>query len=151
VLQRGSAHLRRSTTFATALANGNYVGVVNNLLTAGTTGTGGLRPVPVVAGTSLVTSQRTLRNGCDRIADGLTGGFVNPDTGQTILPRCFPENYLVANPQFGNAIYAANLGTSDYNALEVQLTMRPIHGLSLMATYGISKTMTQPGRQRLPH
>jgi hypothetical protein len=145
VLQRGSAHLRRSTTFATALANGNYATVVNSLLTAGATGTGGLRPLPVVAGTTLVTSQRALRNGCDRIADGLTGGFVNPDTGQTILPRCFPENYLTANPQFSTATYAENLGYTNYNALEIQLTMRPVHGLSLMATYSISKTMTQPG------
>jgi len=147
VLQRGSAQLRKSTTFATALANGNYVTVVNNLLTAGSTGTGGLRPLPIdpATGVTLVTSQRALRNGCDRIADGLTGGFVNPDTGQTILPRCFPENYLIANPQFSTAVYAKNLGRSDYNALEVQLTMRPVHGLSLTATYGISKTMNQPG------
>jgi hypothetical protein len=147
VLQRGSAHLRRSTTFAAALANGNYVSVINSLLTAGATGAGGLRPLPAdpATGTTLVTSQRALRNGCDRIADGLTGGFVNPDTGQMILPRCFPENYLIANPQFSTAVYAKNLGYSDYNALELQLTMRPIYGLSLMATYSVSKTMTQPG------
>src|SRR5262249_57733364 len=119
-------------TFVRAVANGNYVTVVNNLLTAGATGTGGLRPLPVIGGATLVTSQRALRNGCDRIADGLTGGFVNPDTGLTVLPRCFPENYLVANPQFSTANYASNLGWTDYNALEVQFTMRPVHGLSLM-------------------
>jgi hypothetical protein len=147
ILQRGSAQLRRSATFAANLANGNYAAVINSLLTAGTTVAGGLRDVPndPATGTPLTTSQRALRNGCDRIANGLTGGFVNPTSGQTILPRCFPENYLVTNPQWSNALYSTNLGYSNYNSVEVQLTMRPTHGLSLLATYGLSKTMVQPG------
>jgi hypothetical protein len=144
-LQRGSAHIRRA--FAANLANGNYAGVVQSLLTTGSTGAGGLQGLPLdpATGVTLVTSQRALRNGCDRIANGFVNGFVNPDTGSTILPRCFPENYLVANPQWGTAQYASNLGYSNYNSLEVQITMRPTHGLSLLATYGLSKTMVQPG------
>jgi hypothetical protein len=145
VLQRGSAHLRRA--FATNLANGNYAAVVTSLLTAGTTGAGGLQNVPIdpATGVTLVTSQRALRNGCDRIANNLTAGFTNPDTGLQILPRCFAENYFIANPQLSGAWWAENLGESTYNSLETQITMRPIHGLSLQATYGFSKTMTQPG------
>ena len=155
VLQRGSAHLRRAfgatvpAGFATApgLANGNYAGVVNALLTAGSIGAGGLQPLPIdpATGVTLVTSQRALRNGCDRIANGFGTGFTNPDTGLQILPRCFAENYFIANPQLSGAWWAENLGQSDYNSVEAQITMRPTHGLSFQATYGFSKTMVQPG------
>src|SRR5207244_8732955 len=103
VVQRGSSQLRRSTaaagatTIASALANGNYVAVIQGLLGANTTT--GLQTLPIdpLNGALLNTSQRVLRNGCDRLANGLTTGFVNPATGAQILPRCFPENYLVAN------------------------------------------------------
>lgn len=150
VLQRGSAHIRRaygSINNGSGLANGAYVTVLNSLLGANTaTGIQGL-PVDPLTGSQLVTAQRVLRNGCDRLANGFTNGFVNPDTGATLLPRCFAENYLTANPQWnsGNSLYSTNLGHSDYNSVEVQLTMRPIHGLSMQTTYGFSKTMVQPG------
>jgi hypothetical protein len=150
VLQRGSAHIRRA--FGAALANGNYVGVINGggglngLLQLANT-TPGLQPLPIdpATGQALVTGQHALRNGCNRIANGMTGGFVDPATGQTILPRCFPENYFQTNPQWTTALYSTNLGYSNYNSVEIQLTMRPIHGFSMMATYGFSKTMYQPG------
>jgi len=150
VLQRGSAHIRRA--FGANLANGNYAGVVSSLLTAGPVGLQAL-PIDPATGVTLARGnqdQRALRNGCDRIANNAvlsTGqpGFVNPDTGLTVLPRCFPENYLIANPQWNQAMYASNIGYSNYNSVEVQLTMRPVHGMSLLATYGLSKTMVQPG------
>jgi hypothetical protein len=144
VLQRGSAHLRRA--FGANLANGNYVNVINSILGLANT-TPGLQALPTdpATGATLQTGQHALRNGCNRIANGVTGGFVDPTSGQTILPRCFPENYFVANPQWSTALYSTNLGYSDYNSVEVQLTMRPIHGFSMMATYGLSKTMYQPG------
>jgi len=144
VLQRGSAHLRRATAFSGDLANGSYAGVASSLLTQSPTGLQTL-PIDPATGVTLVASQRMLRNGCDRLANGQTGGFVNPDTGVPIAPRCFPENYLVTNPQFTALQYAKNLGYSDYNSVEIQYTLRPTHGMSVMATYGFSKTMTQPG------
>ena len=63
VYQTGAAHLRRSTTYRTNLLNGNYLAVVNSLLTD-TAGTG------YVSNTTLgvTPSARILRNGCDRIA-----------------------------------------------------------------------------------
>ena len=39
-------------------------------------------------------SARILRNGCDRLANGMTN----------IPTRCFPEDYFYANPQFNNGI-----------------------------------------------
>jgi len=151
VLQRGSSQLRRSTaatggvTVASALANGNYATVINALLGANTTT--GLRPLPIdpATGALLNTSQRVLRNGCDRLADNLTGGFTDPNSGTQITPRCFPENYFVANPQLTVAEYAKNLGYTNYNAFEAQYSMQTVYGVSLQATYGFSKTMAQPG------
>ena len=144
VLQRGSAHIRRA--FGANLANGNYVGVINSILGLANT-TPGMQALPIdpATGAQLNTGQHALRNGCNRIANGQLGGLVDPATGQTIGPRCFPENYFVANPQWSTAPYSTNLGYSNYNSVEMQLTMRPIHGFSFMATYGLSKTMYQPG------
>ena len=144
VLQRGSAHIRRA--FGANLANGNYVGVVNSILGLANT-TSGLQSLPIdpSTGLTLATSQHALRNGCNRIANGLTTGLVDPASGQAINPRCFAENYFVANPQWTSALYSSNLGYSNYNSVEAQITMRPTHGLSLQATYGFSKTMVQPG------
>jgi hypothetical protein len=142
-LQRGSAHIRRA--FATNLANGNFAGVVTALQNANTTV--GLEPLPIdpATGATLVAGQRVLRNGCDRLADGKTTGFADPNTGLQILPRCFPENFIVANPQLTSAIYAKNQGYTDYNSFEAQFTLRPTHGMSTQITYGFSKTMALPG------
>jgi hypothetical protein len=121
------------------------VEVIRALLAANTTT--GLQPLPVdpATGALLNTSQRVLRNGCDRLANGLTGGFTDPNTGAQILPRCFPENYFVTNPQLATAEYARNLGYTNYHAFEAQFTLRPTYGIALQATYGFSKTMAQPG------
>ncbi len=154
VLQRGSAHLRRSLatgaalgspSITSALANGNYPAVVAAILNANTTV--GLQTLPVDPSTGLLltTSQRLLRNGCDRLANGLTSGFTDPNSGKQVGPRCFPENYLIANPQLSTAEYAENLGYTSYHAFEAQFTMRPTYGSTVQATYGFSKTMAQPG------
>jgi hypothetical protein len=149
-LQRGSAHIRRA--FATNLANGNYNALIGQILgttpsVGNGTGNNGAQALPIdpVTNASIVTSQRLLRNGCDRLANNVNSTFVNPDTGLTVGAKCFPENYFIANPQWSSAIYASNLGFSNYNSVEVQFTMRPIHGLSFQTTYGLSKTMVQPG------
>jgi hypothetical protein len=145
LLQRGSAHIRRA--FSTNLANGNYAGVAAALLAAGSIGTGGLQALPInpATGTVVLTSQRALRNGCDRLANNLTDGFIDPASGEMILPRCFPEDYLVANPQWSSAPYIKNVTSTNYNALEVQFTLRPTRGVSLQGTYSLSKTMGLPG------
>jgi hypothetical protein len=145
VLQRGSAHIRRALATAGSLANGDYVTVANALLGGGTTP--GLQALPIdpSTGIALATSQRLLRNGCDRLANPTTAalGFANPTTGSFIGPRCFPENYMIANSQWSGAAYATNIGYNNYNSLEVQITMRPLHGFSMQSTYGFSKTMNQ--------
>jgi len=63
----------------------------------------------------------------------------------------FPANWISANPQFGTgtglgagASYWSNTGTSKYNSLQLQGTLRPTHGMTLQATYTFSKSMQTP-------
>jgi hypothetical protein len=136
VVQRGSAHMRRSTMFTSDIALGNYQNVANTLNTL-TTGVQGLQALP--AGMTGV-SGRVLRNGCDRIAAGLFNPG-NPTSGTNIATRCFPENYIVANPQLGAANYLGNFGKSNFHSMQTQVTMRPIRGSSVQATYIFAKTL----------
>jgi len=57
--------------------------------------------------------------------------------------RCngFPENFVVANPQFSNVIYNANLASNNYHSLQTQLTVRPYHGVSAQATWTWSRNL----------
>jgi hypothetical protein len=139
VYQTGAAHLRRSTTYRTNLLNGNYLAVVNSLLTD-TGGTG------YASNTSLgvTPSGRILRNGCDRIA--VQGGVSTFGTGaNTISLRCFPENYLISNPQVSVANYRTNSSSSNYHSMQAQVTLRPTYGFSATTTYTWSKNMGLPG------
>src|SRR6185503_11394448 len=144
LMQHGSAHLRRSVTYAANLANGNYVGVINSLGNTSTV-TSGLVNLPT--GMTGV-SARVLRNGCDRIANGL----YNPAAAASatnIPTRCFAEDYFYANPQFNNGSglngspnYIGNLAHNNYHSLQVQYTLRPTKGASLQGTYTWQKLLT---------
>jgi hypothetical protein len=135
----GSEQLRQSTTFQGNLANGNFTAVANGLVTgtiqAGSQGITGLTPGP---------QQVILRNGCNRIANGLYNPNL-PASSTNIPTRCFAENYLVANPQVSTATYNGNFGRSNYHALQVGFTLRPTQGFSVQSTYSWSKAMQLPG------
>ncbi len=143
VFQSGAAHLRRSATFAASLANGDFASVASSILTLAPTG---LRTLP--SGISGVSGNRTIRNGCDRLADGFTivqqsaaGGAQVGNTGAAIPLRCFPEDFMISNPQFASLNYRANLNHSNYNALQAQISARPTQGISLQATWAWAKSM----------
>jgi hypothetical protein len=57
--------------------------------------------------------------------------------------RCngFPENFVVANPQFSSVMYQSNFGSSNYHSMQAQISMRPSHGVSFQATYPWSKNL----------
>jgi hypothetical protein len=135
----GAAALRNSTVFNQNLINGNFLAVANSLI-SGTSTTGGSVPTTgsmANPGLGVTPSGRLIRNGCDRIASGQT-------TFNGIALRCFPENYLIANPQLGTATYRVNSGSSNYHSLEAQFTLRPTAGFGLQTTYTWSKSMTLP-------
>jgi hypothetical protein len=146
VRQHGSAHLRRSATFRGDLANGNFLDVAEDLMGNGPTGTTGLQSLPTVNGETLtgISNRRLLRNGCDRLAAGLTN----------IPTRCFAEDYMVMNPQLGNPTFVTNGNSSNYHSLQTQVTLRPTFGINMQGTYtwsrnlGISGTATDPTNRR---
>ncbi len=61
-----------------------------------------------------------------------------------LATRCFPENYLVANPQLNGANFTGNLGRNNYHSMQVQLSMRPRQGISFQASYTWAKSMGIP-------
>ena len=162
VFQSGAAQLRRSTTFQNSLANGDLNTVAANLLTLNPTGLQAL-PIDPSTGAGYFTtvahptpSQRALRNGCDRIANGFTmvqqtaaGGAQVGNTGAAIPLRCFAEDYLITNSQFTGITYRTNSNNSYYHSLQAQMTVRPVNGINVQGTWVWSKTMglNVPGGQ----
>jgi hypothetical protein len=144
VLQTGSMHLRRWQT--AQLAEGNYDTLAQIINTTNPGGSvAGLLGTPFggVGG-------RLLRNGCDRMAGGATtiGDVTGEANGLSSTPlRCFPENFIVANPQFGNNAtdFVTNSGSSGYHSMQTQFTLRPTFGTNFQATYTWSKSMEVPG------
>src|SRR5438093_8327201 len=57
----------------------------------------------------------------------------------------FPENFIVANPQFSTLNYRNNSDSSNYHSLEAQLTVRPTHGIAYRATYTWSRSLAVSG------
>jgi hypothetical protein len=142
-LQRGSAHLRRSSTFSQNLANGNFVAVVNSLIGLVPTAAQGRQAAPNDPATGVAVSgvsQIALRNGCDRIANGLYNPAA-PASASNIPTRCFPEDYFIVNPQLTNATYNANIRGSNYHSLQTQFTLRPTKGINFQATWAWTKSL----------
>jgi hypothetical protein len=137
VLQTGSMHLRRWQR--TNLAAGNYEAIasaLNGNVPGVSTTNGVMNPPTGLAGT---VGGTLLRNGCNRMAAGLT--TVNTPSGPQAV-RCFPENYLVTNPQFGSANFVHNGGYSNFHSMQTQVTLRPMFGVSGTATYAWQKLMS---------
>jgi len=144
----GAAALRGNAVFNQNLINGNFIAVANSLLTSVATGSGFVSKT--IGGQA--PAGRLIRNGCDRIA--ATGST----TFNGIQLRCFPENYLISNPQLGTATYRMNSGSSNYHSVQAQFTLRPTQGFSVQSTYTWSKSMeiaadsnTNPLNRRLDY
>lgn len=53
----------------------------------------------------------------------------------------FPENFIVANPQFSSVFLISDINSNNYHSLEIQVTLRPTHGVSMQSTYTWSKNL----------
>jgi hypothetical protein len=129
--QSAAMQLRSSTqtapggaTIQTNLANGNFSAVASWLgnLNYATTGTNAGLP-PITAGTL-----------------GAVLRYAN-----TKYPGQFPENFVFTNPQFSAVNVQTNSGYSNYHSLQVQTSIRPIHGMSGQFTYNWSKNLGVAG------
>jgi len=113
VLQTAGMHLRASSTFQNNLANGNYFGLATSLNTLNYTksfsGNSGLPDPP-------------------------------PNSrGSVIRYNGFPENFVVTNPQFTSTYMIASMNNNQYHSLETQVTLRPLHGLTMQGSYTWSR------------
>ena len=52
-----------------------------------------------------------------------------------------PENFIVANPQFGSAAYTSNLGSSSYHSMQTEISRRFSSGWTMQANYTFSKAL----------
>ncbi len=136
--QRGSQHLRLSSTFRTELANGDYVALANALNTFNGTGSGPSGAVRGIAGERGNVLRRA-NNGFN-----VPGGTAIPG-GPVVPAGLFPENWITANPQFNQTRFWSNTAKSNYHSLQLQGTLRPTYGVSLQGTYVWSRALEVPG------
>jgi hypothetical protein len=100
-----------------------------------------------------VTASASLRSNATTqtyFANNLVGafaGFVNNTNSFTgvrggLLRRAnLPENYIVANPQFGAAVLIGNFANSTYHSLQVDLNKRFSNGFTFQSNLTWSKTL----------
>jgi hypothetical protein len=155
IYQSGAQHMRRTNAFQGNLAVGNFDGVAESLLGLAPTAGQGRQALPInpATGGALTGLGHTgLRNGCDRMGNGFAivqqtavGGAQVANSGTAIPLRCFAEDWLSSNPQFGGVTYRTNTGRSSYNSLQTQVTVRPTAGVSGTATWVWAKSFSLPG------
>ena len=126
--------MRLSTTFRTALANGDFNTLSKALDVYNGTGTGSTGVV-VGAGGERGTVLKRANNGFN-----VAGGTTIPG-GPVVPAGLFPANWISANPQFSTASLYSDSGSSNYHSLQIQGTLRPIHGMSYQGTYLYSKSL----------
>jgi hypothetical protein len=65
------------------------------------------------------------------------GGFA----GDYVRANGFPENFILTNPQIGQALFFTNPNNSTYHSLNVAVTKRLSHGFTNQATYTWSRSI----------
>jgi hypothetical protein len=65
--------------------------------------------------------------------------------GQYMVDNGFPVNFIKASPQFNTATLYENKGYANYHSMQLQVTLRPTHGLSFQTTYTLSKNLGNSG------
>jgi hypothetical protein len=58
-----------------------------------------------------------------------------------LYPGQFPENFIVANPQFAAVTVNGNKGYYNYHSMQAQVTLRPTTGFSIVGSYTLSKNL----------
>jgi hypothetical protein len=105
-----------------------------------------------VNGSSVTASQSLRMNSNTRgfFANNNVGGFadyLNTTTdftgiaGELLRRAGLPENWIVGNPQFHQALLVGNFANSTYHGMQIELTRRSSRGWSLQANYTWSRTL----------
>jgi hypothetical protein len=113
----GAAALRADARFNSNLANGNYLGMATTLNTLNYT--------------------TALNPSLPAIPPGVLG--------EVLRVNRFPDNFVVANPQFTAINVITNDYSSNYHSFEAQVTLRPTQGVAMQSTYTWSKNLGTSG------
>jgi len=106
-----------------------------------------LRESNVNAGGSGISD--SLANG-DYVAIATQMNLLGYPNGQYLRDAELGENFIKANPQFSSATMRTNGGGSNYHSFQFQFSLRPVHGLSMQATYTLSKNLGRFGSPTNP-
>src|SRR5688572_9762159 len=60
------------------------------------------------------------------------------------FPNGVPDNFILANPQFGYLNLVSNTNKSNYHSLQTQFTLRPTLGMSYQGTFTWSRLLGSP-------
>jgi Carboxypeptidase regulatory-like domain len=71
-------------------------------------------------------------------------GLVLHNSVNARFPTGVPDNFIIANPQFGNLNIVTNANKSNYHSLQGQLTLRPTAGFSYQGTFTWSRLLGSP-------
>jgi len=110
----------------------------------------------VVNGTSLSGSAALRANTIFKtfLANGNVGQFasalnssttVTGKAGGLLSRNGFPDNFIVANPQYASVVMATNPGSSTYHAMTLQVTKRLSHGFTHSFGYTWSRSLGENG------
>ncbi|HLQ78670.1 MAG TPA: TonB-dependent receptor, partial [Terriglobia bacterium] len=131
---RGAAEMRVSSTFRTALANGDFNSLAKTLDTYNGIGTVASTVVSVANGERGTVLKRA------NLGFNIPGGTTV--VGGPVVPAgLFPANWISVNPQFSTASLYSDSGSSSYHSLQVQGTLRALQGITYQGTYLYSKSL----------
>jgi hypothetical protein len=71
-------------------------------------------------------------------------GLVLKRSVNTRFPNGVPDNFIIANPQFGNLNLVSNTNKSNYHSVQGQFTLRPTLGISYQGTFTWSRLLGSP-------
>lgn len=136
--QRGSQHLRLSSTFRSDLANGTFAALANSLNVFNGVGSGTAGTVNFgVAGERGTVLKRA--NAGFNVPGGNSGG--NIPASSVVPAGLFPANWITANPQVSAANFYTNTGKSNYNSVQFESTLNAGRTLTFQGSYVWSRSL----------
>ncbi len=98
------------------------------------------------SGSTFMRTNATLASYLANFNVGAFASYINTQNvggrnGGLLAAGGLPENFVVVNPQFASANYAANFANSTYHSLQIDVTKRFSNGFSLQANYTLAKAL----------
>jgi hypothetical protein len=93
------------------------------------------------ARTNATTAAALANNNLGAFTNFINSVSFNGRNGGLLSTNGFPENFIVANPQFAAANLSANLANSTYHSFQAEITKRLSKGLTVQANYTFAKAL----------